>query len=82
MRASVLVGVLWRGEELAAGGGVAQKSETYRDVAGRVRYKFMSWRWFSPRGLGSQIMWEITGPRVFDLGAWRGRGLKSCIQQK
>ncbi len=33
MRASVLVGVFWRGEELAAGRGVAQKSETYREVA-------------------------------------------------
>ena len=82
MRASVLVGVFWRGEELAAGRGVMRETKTRPEVSPRSRYKFMTWRWFSPRGLGSQIMWEITGPRVFDLGAWRGRGLKSCIQQK
>ena len=66
----MLSGVFWRGEELAAGGGVTQKYEAYRMVAVWFRYKFMTWWWFSPRGLGSQIMWEIAGPRVFDLSAW------------
>ena len=82
MRASVLVGVFWRGEELAAGRVVVRETKTRPEVSPRSRYKSMTWRWFFPRGLGLQIMWEITGPRVFDLSAWRGRGLKSCIQQK
>ena len=78
----MLSGVFWRGEELAAGRVVVRETKTLPDGSLTSRYKFMTWWWFSPRGLGSQIMWEITGPRVFDLGAWRGRGLKSCIQQK
>ena len=69
MRASVLVGVLWRGEELAAGGGVAQKSETYREVAVKFRYKFMTWRWFCVGCFSAELLSNFLASRDFDLSA-------------
>ena len=46
MRASVLVGVFWRGEELATSRVVVRETKILPDVSYRSRYKFMTWWWF------------------------------------
>ena len=69
MWASVLVGVFWRGEELAAGGGVTQKCEAYRMVAVWFRYKFMTWRWFCAGCFSVQHLRNLRAARDFDLSA-------------
>ena len=60
----MLSGVFWRGEELAAGRVVVRETKNPLPVFARSRYKFMTWRWFSPRGLGSQILFDIYRSRV------------------
>ena len=71
MWASVLVGVFWRGEELAAGRGVARKSEAYRMVAVWFRYKFMTWRWFCVGCFSVQLLPDLSKSRDFDLSPER-----------
>ena len=60
MRASVLVGVLWRGEELAAGRVVVRETKTPPVVFPGSRYKFMTWRWFCVGCFSAQLFFELS----------------------
>ena len=69
MRASVLIGVLWRGEELAAGRVVVRETKTLRGITEWSRYKFMTWRWFCVGCFSVQLLSNFLASRDFDLSA-------------
>ena len=69
MRASVLVGVFWRGEELAAGRVVVRETKTPPDFSPTLRYKFMTWRWFCVGCFSVQLLPNLSTSRDFDLSA-------------
>ena len=53
--ASVLVGVFWRGEELATSRVVVRETKTPPEGFPRSRYKFMTWRWFCAGCFSAQL---------------------------
>ena len=56
MRASVLVGVFRRGEELAAGRVVERETKTLPGISMTLKYKFMTWRWFCAGCFSAQLL--------------------------
>ena len=79
MRASMLVGVFWRGEELAAGRGVMRETKTRPEVSPRSRYKFMTWWWFCVGCFSVQLLPNLSTSRDFDLSARESELQKSTF---
>ena len=79
MRASVLVGVFWRGEELAAGRVVVRETKIRPSVFPRSRYKFMTWWWFCAGCFSAQLLRNLLAARDFDLSARESELQKSTF---
>ena len=79
MRASVLVGVLLRGEELAAGRVVVRETKTLPVFSWVARYKFVTWRWFCARCLSVRLLLNLRASRDFDLSARESELQKSTF---
>ena len=80
MRASVLVGVFWRGEELATSRVVVRETKTPPEGFPRSRYKFMTWRWFCAGCFSVQLLRNFLASRDFDLSARESELQKSTFR--
>ena len=79
MRASVLIGVFRRGEELAAGRVVVRETKNPLPAFARSRYKFMTWRWFCAGCFSAQLLPNLSTSRDFDLSARESELQKSTF---
>ena len=80
MRASVLIGVFRRGEELAAGRVVVRETKNPLPAFARSRYKFMTWRWFWVGCFSVQLLSNFLASRDFDLSARESEFQKSTFR--
>ena len=80
MRASLLGGVFWRGEELAAGRVLVRETKTRPVLSSCSRYKFMTWRWFCAGCLSVQLLLNLLAARDFDLSARESEFQKSTFR--